>query len=243
MLKTELIKPVITDYRPDDPRKLCSFSVPSEVLGRLSVNVSGDPAGTGYRFITKISNRLGKVLGFEEFAMYKGSDNSSGLLITVEPEYRRRSYRFGELLRLASIIEILENKIRQFHITSKNTAVYFHSKYKFLPSIKYFYERDRALEAVIRNKAKGFERFYRKASEILERAKILTDAENQRQSCIDTNSLIGAYIKTVLETSPAEYKKHPFNFGMDMVLTSDSIKNNSGYFNKLFRNHGIDYTI
>jgi len=245
MMKPEMIKPVYTVFRPENPRRMCSFIVPANTAGELSVAVKDDATGTGYRFITEVTNRFGKLLGWEQYTMHKGSDKATGLLITVEPEYRRKSYRLGEILRLTSIIEILENKIKSFEIQSKGSAVYFHSKYKFIPNIKKFFDRDKTLEAIIKNgnANAGFENFARQAKGILSQSKAVVNPEIQRKLCVVTNNLAAAYIQKVLRISPQEYKKHPFDYGMEMVLTLKNIKSNSEFFNKLFQNHGIDYLI
>ncbi len=60
------------------------------------------------------------------------------------------------MLRLASIMEIIENKSPFIYIFSKDTAVYFHGKYKFEPAIKAFKERNAALETIIQDKSPHF---------------------------------------------------------------------------------------
>ena len=61
---------------------------------------------------TTLKNRLGKTLGSEEFNMDTKTGKAIGKMIVVEPEYRQKNFRFGEILRLSSIIMILENKIK-----------------------------------------------------------------------------------------------------------------------------------
>lgn len=249
MNTTKLIKPVITTYKSGDTRKLCSLKIPNNKAGELSLNVQEDSTGIGYCFISKLKNRFGKQLGSETFAMNENSQDIGGLYITVEPEYRNKlkepngktGYSFGEILRLASIIEILENKIKNFIIHSKNTAIYFHSKYKFEPAITSFSERNYALESIINNNQKGYEDIVQKAEELLNLAHTTSDSTTQRELCKKTNKLLKRYITRVL--SKNEYKNHPFSYGIQMVLTDETIQANRDFFNKLFKKHGIDYTI
>ena len=105
----------------------------------------------------------------------------TGQYIEVLPEYRQHNYFFGELLRLASIIELLENKLKQIEIYSKNTAVYFHSKYKFKPAIKNFNERDKVLESIIENEMNGYEDLRLRAKVLQNLIKDTDIPENQRK--------------------------------------------------------------
>ncbi len=250
MNTTELIKPVIRFYESGDTRKLCSLKIPNNKAGELFLDVKQESANIDYRFIAELKNRFGKLLGSETFTMFKDSSDINGLYISVEPEYRNKlkasgtniNYKLGEILRLASIIEILENKIKNFIIYSKNTAIYFHSKYNFKPAITSFEERDYALESIINNKTSSYDDIVEKAKKLLQYSKLEKAPEKQRELCRETNLLLEEYIKKVLSEKDA-YKKHPFRRGIQMVLTDDTIRDNRVFFNTLFENHGINYTI
>lgn len=193
--------------------------------------------------ITELRNKNKKVLGQEIFTLFDDTKTASGALIEVEPEYRNRGWNFGEILRLSSIMAILENKIREFEIYSKNTAVYFHAKYKFEPAIKEFKERDLALKNIIKNCiTPEYESFKIEAENILLQAQKNKHSILQRNYCIKTNDLLKRYILRAL-SSKDECKKHSFDYGMRMVLTNDRIKTNKNFFNRLFEKHHIDYHI
>ena len=142
------IKPTITTLA--DSKKLCSFRILSNKAGELDLTVQ--PKLFGYNcFISELKNRFNKLLGFEEFTLFNGTQNIDVFFIRVNNEYQRSRYNFGEILRLSSIIEILENKVKNFNIVSKDSAIYFHSKYKFKPNISSFKERDMLLKTVANN--------------------------------------------------------------------------------------------
>jgi len=250
MNTAELIKPIITPHSPGDPRKLCSLKILNNKAGELSLDVQKESQETSYHFISVLKNKFGKKLGTESFTLWPDNDSATGLYIRVNPEYRRNpdnannfpKYFFGEILRLTSIIEIMENKLKNFIIHSKNTAIYFHSKYKFKPAITAFEERNQALTAIIKNKTAGYEEIVSKAEELLKIAQSDNSGETQRRLCVDTNKLLEEYITKVLSEKDG-VKHHPFNWGMQMVLTDKSIINNREFFNNLFRKHGIDYTL
>lgn len=112
-------KPIITNVAQGDTRKLCSFVVPENKFGKLYLDVKMPKAGYGHNFITELRNRFDKLLGYEEFAYFEGSPNMSGLFIRVNDEYKQKGFNFGEILRLSSIIEIMENKVKNFEIISR----------------------------------------------------------------------------------------------------------------------------
>lgn len=242
MIKQELIKPIIHQYSPADSRKLCTLKGLNNKAGEIMLDVKEAPDSYGYRFRTELKNKYGKLLGKEIFSYFKGKNYMTGQYIEVLPEYRQHNYFFGELLRLASIIELLENKLKQIEIYSKNTAVYFHSKYKFKPAIKNFNERDKVLESIIENEMNGYEDLRLRAKVLQNLIKDTDIPENQRKLCEKTSILADEYINRVLKNDE-ECKKHPFKNGISMLLSYEDIIKNKEYFNKLFQKQGIDYTI
>lgn len=241
MISLTPIKPIITSVNPEDSRKLCSFIVPQNKIGELHIDMKPSQSGYGYTFITELRNRFRKLLGYEEFAFFEGAKDISGLYIKVDDEYQRRGYNLGEILRLSSIIGILENKVKNFNIVSKDTAIYFHSKYKFQPNVATFYERNNLLETVANNKSAGFEEFTERAKKLLDEISLSGNAEEQRKHTQETNKLLSEYITKVLNNK--EQKQHKFNFAMGMTLTDENILKNKEFFNELFKKHGIDYNI
>lgn len=213
-------------------------------LGEL-VTVSKRSPYSNIQITTELRNRLGKVLGKEIYTLEEDYPISIGSLISVEPEYRKKNYKFGEILRLSSIIMMLENKIKEFQIYSKTTAIFFHTKYKFEPAITQFKERDQALESVIENcnkHGKDYDEIKEEAELILEEASIKKSPERQRNLCKKANALINKYLKKVMERK-GEYPSHEFKTGIFMHLTIDSILENKDFFNELFKKHNIDYQI
>ncbi len=227
----------------DERRIFEPFSLHKGVIGDVFVNISKYCRGEENLFI-EIKNRFGKELGHELFSMEKGkSKNIFGFDIQVADEYRQKSFRIGELLRLASIMEMVENKSPHIKICTKNTAVYFHGKYKFEPDITSFDERNQVLKSIIADKSPGFKDITDKAKKLLQEA-VVTAANpvNQRDLCVRTNVLVKEYIeRALLEKNPE--KSHPFNYGFYMILKKDTVKNFNEYFNQMFKRQGIDYRI
>ena len=236
-------KPIITNVAQGDTRKLCSFVVPENKFGKLYLDVKMPKAGYGHNFITELRNRFDKLMGYEEFAYFEGSPNMSGLFIRVNDEYKQKGFNFGEILRLSSIIEIMENKVKNFEIISKDTAIYFHAKYKFTPNLA-FSDRDKFLKTLSGDKSNGYEKFSQKAQDLADKLKIAKEnagIPQQRKICAETNEVLGEYLDKVI--AEKSQKQHPINFTMPMTLTDENILKNKEFFNQLFKKHGIDYNV
>lgn len=241
MMKIDNVKPSIKLYRLDETRKLCSLIIPKNNAGELNVNVKEDISGSGYRFIIELRNKLNKLLSYEHFSHFNNNDNMTGLYIHVNPEYRQKHYFFGEILRLTSIIQMLENNIKNFSLTSKESAIYFHSKYKFQPSVTSFSNRDKLLSTLVNDKAPDFRDLSLKGKVLAEQIKNNPSPDKQRMYCNEANQLFSQYINRAL--SNRDINSHKFDWLMDMKLTRENVFANKEFYNKLFEKHGIDYKI
>lgn len=233
-------------YNPNinQVEKVRPLKAMNKIFGELNT-VSRVSVFNPNEITTELKNKMGKTLGRETFFLNPESRNASGSLISVETEYRQKGHKFGEILRLSSIIMMLENCIKNFEIYSRNTAIFFHALYKFEPNITQFKERNEALESVIsncRNNGPRYDQIREEAEELLEEAHEDKSLEKQRELCVDTNALLSRYINKVLETK-GEYLSHPFKTGIFMKLTDKSIKENKEFFNDLLEKHQIDYRI
>ena len=219
------------------------IKVQNPILGELETVHVRDTFNPSY-ITTELRNKLGKVLGKETFSLKEDETQSTGMTLEVMPEYRQKGFNFGEILRLSSIMVMLKNKIKSFEIYSKNSAIYFHSKYKFEPAITRFNERDNALESIIHNTINNTEflEFKEEAEALVLKSSLNKDSKSQRNLCIETNKLLKKYIEKVLEKKN-RYKEHPFLSGITMKLTEENILANKKLFNSLFKKHNIDYTI
>lgn len=236
------IKPQWKNFQENDSRKVfLDFPVKHDVFGTCMVSIKNFEEYFN-RWIIELKNTSGKIFGKEVISIDKDNKKMIGFNIIVEPEYRKK-FHFGELLRLASIMEMKENKSPLIDIYSKDTAVYFHSKYKFLPKITSFEERDKALETIVGDKAETFVDLAERAKEIQKTVEVnRKNAQKQRELCKETNVLVTEYIQRALQEKNPE-KNHPFLRGMEMELTEKSVQENKDFFNSLFEKHGIDYRI
>ncbi|MCM1010490.1 MAG: GNAT family N-acetyltransferase [Fusobacterium sp.] len=111
---------------------LDKVQVQHPVFGVLNVATRKSEDGSS-SFATEVKNSLGKIFGYERFHFKRGENVISGEYIEVLPEYRMKKFGLGEILRLASIMLMKENKSSEFNIYAKDTAIGFHTKYGFKP--------------------------------------------------------------------------------------------------------------
>ena len=240
----DYVKPIWKNFSHTDSRRIfLPFKVHNKNQGDVFVSI-GQTANNGFGYFkTTLVNSENINLGHELlFINPENRANMVGFDIFVFPNFRKKN-RLGELLRLASIMEMMENKSSSMSIHSVDSAVYFHSKYKFEPAITSFEIRNRALDTISSDISEGFEDFALRAKKIIaDVEKNKANAAVQRALCSDTNVLVKDYIDQALKDGKPEVK-HPFNWGIDMILTKDKIVQCKDYFNSLFEQHAIDYRI
>lgn len=224
----------------DDRLLFAPLKLKHEELGDMYVSVHKHERAWN-RHELDIEDRSGYVLGKEIFSIDVGNKKMFGFDIFVDPYYRKK--KLAELLRLFSIMIMNENKSPRLKIYSKNTAVYFHSKYKFEPQIWQFMDRDKALESIAENEAKEFIEMSRFAKNIQDRVRFFReDGAKQRELCEETQELMQDYINLAMQKQSPE-KNYPLKWGMDMVLTKEKVESNKEFYNPLFERHGLDYRL
>lgn len=236
-----------TAGRCNDTRVIKPFSVQHPWLGTLTVSIREVNRELD-TFLIELKNSLKKVFSEESLIIEPKNQRIRGMNIQTAEEYRAtkkgRKHGFGELIRLTSIMEMLENKCNSISIFSKNTAVYFHGKYKFKPNIT---DKKNALDIlsnIINEKALGYKGMSEKAKKIyqeLEEIDTLPD-EQKIELFKKINNFINRYIRKVLSEGNCG-QGHEFSKGMDMILTKRIIQREKLFFNKKYKTQGIDYKI
>lgn len=244
-VKSAVVKPQWHSISDIDTRRVFDdIPIKNETLGNLLLSIKKHKDSFNMLNI-EIKNAKNKVFGEEVISINTKDKTMNGINIFVNEEYRRKNYRFGELLRLASIMEMFENKSSKIDIYSKGSAVYFHSKYKFKPVLNIADNFDEALITLStiekdktpeNKKLSDLASFYKK---ILKANSKLFGIEDLKKRIDD---LIQEYILNMSSKDNPE-KTHPFVHGIRMVLSAEDIRSNKKFFNELFKKHGIDYRI
>ena len=242
MAIVNLVKPKIDTFVfGTEPIKTLSMKIPNKSFGDVFVKSDVTKPET-LILETRIFEPNGNKLGYEELIITDKSQ-IDGLYIRTKNEFKNKGGRIGELLRLTSIIEFLENQRDKFSIYSKETAIMFHSKYKFEPDIFQFTQRDKMLKTILKNKDCKDEKIIERATQITKKVNDkTTSAEEQRNLCRETSVLAKDYIDYLMK-NVEDPKSCQFEYGIDMVLTKEKVLENKDFFNELFKKHGIDYTI
>ncbi len=163
------------------------------------------------------------------------------------PEERMKN-GYGEILRLSSVIELLENNLNRIAIFAKSQAVLFHYKYKLRPQITYeetesFLDRLSAVKAPelaqVRNKASALFNDYFMDGQGF-------GAKHNYQK--ETIKLLNEYLQTV-EDKHLPWKSGLHSRGLElfqdvsMYIDKEAVLKNKDFFNTLFEKHDFDYRI
>ena len=117
-----------------DSRKICDFKVEHPTLDELNISTKVEKCrGESKKFRINIANKYNMKIAHEDFNINKKENELYGIIIKTSENYRKNN--LAEILRLGSIITMLKNGIKNFKILSLDTAVLFHTKYKFEPDI------------------------------------------------------------------------------------------------------------
>ncbi|MBO5738145.1 hypothetical protein J6R97_02255 [bacterium] len=219
--------------------RIRQLKVHNKILGDL---VTASKKQDYMTYETRLNNRFGKTLGYEIFSIDDCTSWANGYSIHVEEDYRNKGFNFGEILRLSSIITMVENKIKTFYIYSVKTAPFFHAKYKFFPDISSIGNAENILNTIITKCKDKNETLKNEAEELLENIISINNTKSIDIFCKDTNNILNEYMQIVLNDKN-KYKSHPFPCGFNMKLTLDEILKNKDYFNSLFAKHNINYKI
>lgn len=172
-------------------------------------------------------------IAFHDYDIYNMLKDFSGSF--METDINRRKQGLGELLRLASIIEMKENELTANKIFSKPEAVMFHYKYGFRPAVKDDSVSKKVLNDILGKT--GDDDIKQRADNLINA--ICKNGYIDETQCTQTNDIITDYIKRNVQKGLMP----EFGEGFDMVLTDKDIKANAGFYNRLFEKHQIDYSV
>ena len=233
--------------RCNDTKLIKPFSFKHPLLDTLTVSIREVNRDLDV-FLIELKNSLQKVFSQESMLIEPKSQRIRGMNIETAEEYRAtkkgRKHGFGELVRLTSIMEMLENKCKYISIFAKNTAVYFHAKYKFQPNITEEKSALEVLPTIIKDCSTGYKELSKKAEKLYQELKQNNNISEEQKTLLlkKVNKLVDCYIKKAL-LEGKNGQGHEFEKGMNMILTKEVIQKEKEFFNQKFRNQGIKYKI
>lgn len=154
----------------------------------------------------------------------------------------------GEIMRLASIIDVIENNLGKIKIFSLNEAIPFHLKYKFRPEILTYDSMMDILNKIASIKEPSMKEFSKKADDIFADIFINGAINNEHNYYTELPDFIVSYVNKMKEehlpwNGTASSAGMNFKEDLSMSLTIKDIKENKSFFNNLFEKHEIDYRI
>lgn len=172
-----------------------------------------------------------KQLGYHDYKIHLYNKFLEGEYIEVDKRMRNKG--IGEVLKLASLIEMKKNNLNKMTLYSVPDAIKFHAKFGFTPDIGYVAPVPLILKGIKENC------IYKDLSE---RASALSDRISaefiNEDNLKGVNELLTEYIdRCLLDNTPI------FNRKINMVLTKEKINSNADFYNNLFEKHGINFKV
>lgn len=219
-----------------NPRRICNFDVDHSKYDHLEIKSKRNThCKSKNEMTTTVNSPSMGVLAYENYSIKPKEKEMYASYILTNERYRNNS--LGEILRLSSIVTMLENKLKKIRIFSSCEAVIFHTKCKFEPNISEAPEALRTLREIARSKS---EEFSRQAKALL--AKVDHRQINNEQLFKSTNKLTKGFLHDTIKRK--NYTPTTFDrWYIDMVLTEENVLKHKDHFNQLFQKHGIEYTI
>lgn len=242
-------RPVQMNWKEGSYKVQEAFKVKNEKLGTINVKVDSefDKLSDIIRVkINLLKKGQEKPIAYESLQFTEKNKNVFASYMEVDSKFRfddkdTGKTRLGELLRLLSIAQFAENKIPSVSLFSKTDAIYFHSKYKFLPIITSEHSSN-VLCAISSEKSPQLSQFVKEAKELRETfwSSGASDGNNAWWEAV--NDLTARYLKRVIDSKlPPE--EHSLKTCIDMTLTKERLIENKDFFNKKFDFHGIDFQV
>jgi len=215
-----------------DSKKLCSFEVNHPKYDQVSVATSKQKSN---KYAIEVSSQDRLNLSKEDFYIYPQNQELYGNSIKTYARYRQQS--LGEMVRMASIINMLQNGLNKIKLFSLGDAVIFHHKYKFEPNITERSEAIRVLEQIMQSK---FKEYHDPAQIIL--IKSTNQSGNYSEFIETTNKFTKQFLDDIITNKRYDNKTFQY-WTLDMILTKENILGNKEFFNNILKKHNIEYTI
>lgn len=183
-----------------------------------------------------ITDKKKSPLGHYEYTINKSTATiNHGYIETHLPQ--RRNGR-GEILRLSSIIEFKENGIKTLEVESYPNAIPFHLKCRLKPNLTTSYITLKILNNIKINPK--VQLYYHQVAE-----KLVKKIENEHSVSLgkDTREFVNKFIESYTKQHLHNWQDTKIIPFLPMVLTESRLKQFAGFYNKLFKKHGINYKI
>lgn len=187
-------------------------------------------------FVTKISDNKNNTLGSYDYKVHLPSKEINSGYIHTAGSYRHKG--IGEIMRLASLVELKENNMKAIELNALPEAIPFHYNYKFKSNVTQRFWAIKILKKICNNpniqephrqKADSLRKHIsQKSTWLLEKTKAKS---------------VNYFIQNILKLYVSNWQKSGFDIALPMILTRDNLNKYSSFYNKLLKAHGINYKI
>lgn len=186
---------------------------------------------------TVLTNKHFDILATHEYDMFGSFSLLDGHNMDVMPKHQKQG--LGEILRLASLIEMKENGLKKIKIESMAQALPFHIKYKFMPDLNYDVLTIKKILKEISEAKNSIGNFAETAYKMLKDINQNAFINEKHNYFKEVNSFIVKYARA----NSRRWDKDKLHSQIAMMLTEKDVKHYASYYNKFFKKHEIDYRL
>lgn len=196
------------------------------------------------KFKTLVIDNKDNIIGLNSFTISNKIFNGS----RMDAFSNGKHNGIGEIMRLSSIINVLENNLRKIQIFSLHEAIPFHLKYKFHPSILTDDSMMDILNRIASVEIPSLNEYSKQAENIFSDIYLNGTINQEHNYYNELPDFIISYVNKIRQEK-LPWAKNTTSEGLDfkedlpMELSSINIKDNTSFFNDLFSKHRIDYKI
>lgn len=185
---------------------------------------------------------------YNTFEINTKTKEFNGLWMKVPNSCDRKKHGYGEVLRLNSIVTLLENNLKKITIFSMNDAIPFHHKYKFHPVVSGRDEELEILNEISYEKNPLLVKQKSQSIKMMDEILISGMFPSLKASKSNVSAFLDDYLSEIEKNkiewfSGKHIRKVNLGVHLNMELDRDTILKNRDFFNRLFEKHKFDYKI
>ncbi len=196
------------------------------------------PNGENCNAETLVTTKRFSILSTHEYDILKPLKVLNGYNIEVIPKKQKQG--IGEIMRLASIIEMKENGLDQIRLKSLPKALLFHLKYKFHPQ---FLSDDSNTAKKILTELLSSNFSSQKMHGNIEKMLLCIEKNGIKSENHNLSQEIANLVLDYIKINSNNWDNAKFHTQIPLVLKNEDLKKYASFYNKLFKKHEIDYKI
>ena len=210
---------------------------PVEVMNNKTVFLESLPINNKATYAgTAIFDSQRGLLAMHSFDLKDEQNSIVGSSMFVKEDERKKG--LGELLRLTSIVEMLENKYDSIKLKSLPSAVQFHAKYGFRPNVKAS-ENETLIQKALYEININDEQM---APRVIAMIKDIED-NGIKNSKHNYSEEIDDILAEYINKHKLDWSDTKLTINIPMSLSKKTLEASADEYNKMFKKFNLDYTI